>query len=294
MVAVLPLDAEHYLFVSRLSVADGASFKETVMSTRCLIGYVDGDCVRYTYCHHDGYVQHVGRILLDHYKTVEDVRKLVLLGDLSSLGLTPEGVSAGDAEDTPGRVGYARVKCVADHGADGIPAEDVKYVCGNGSELSAMRQFAGLRDLYIEHVYLFWHGVWLTDGYDVTDTVKRALWRSRSGSVADYELEWFGRIVHDILACDPGNGTWFVDPWMFEEGMYGFKDWCQFYLDLDYLEERFGCEAVRGVVDHVTSFNPREPRRVLNKDDALATFYGGFLDFFEGYALPENEDDLEA
>jgi len=38
------------------------------------------------YCHWDGYPEHNGRILVDHYTDEDKIRKLMALGDLSSLG----------------------------------------------------------------------------------------------------------------------------------------------------------------------------------------------------------------
>lgn len=38
------------------------------------------------YCHFDGYPQHVGQILHDHYNNQERVQQLIALGNISSLG----------------------------------------------------------------------------------------------------------------------------------------------------------------------------------------------------------------
>lgn len=40
------------------------------------------------YCHWDGYLDHNGKILFDHYTTQKQAEALVALGDLSSLGPT--------------------------------------------------------------------------------------------------------------------------------------------------------------------------------------------------------------
>jgi hypothetical protein len=42
------------------------------------------------YCHHDGYIGHVGEYLVKHYDTEEKVRELVALGAISSLSDTVE------------------------------------------------------------------------------------------------------------------------------------------------------------------------------------------------------------
>lgn len=57
------------------------------MSTRSRIGILEPDgSVTSIYCHWDGYVDHHGPILRDHYKTEAKVRALMALGSISSLG----------------------------------------------------------------------------------------------------------------------------------------------------------------------------------------------------------------
>ena len=57
------------------------------MGTRSRIGKTNKDgSVTSIYVHWDGYLDHVGRILANHYTTDEKVDGLVGLGDLSSLG----------------------------------------------------------------------------------------------------------------------------------------------------------------------------------------------------------------
>ena len=56
------------------------------MSTRSNIGILNEDgTVDYIYCHFDGYPEHNGKILNEHYTTEEKVRELIGLGDLSIL-----------------------------------------------------------------------------------------------------------------------------------------------------------------------------------------------------------------
>ena len=54
------------------------------MGTRSRIGVMHGDKVKSIYCHWDGYLQHNGRILQEHYDSAK-ANQLVALGDLSSL-----------------------------------------------------------------------------------------------------------------------------------------------------------------------------------------------------------------
>ena len=65
------------------------------MGTRSRIGVMHGDNCKSVYCHWDGYLDHNGRILLEHYDSVK-ANQLVALGDISSLAPSidkPEGHS---------------------------------------------------------------------------------------------------------------------------------------------------------------------------------------------------------
>jgi hypothetical protein len=54
------------------------------MGTRSRIGVMHGDKVKSIYCHWDGYLEHNGAILQEHYDSAK-ANQLVALGDLSSL-----------------------------------------------------------------------------------------------------------------------------------------------------------------------------------------------------------------
>lgn len=57
------------------------------MSTRARIGIVNADkSVTSIYTHSDGYIEHHGPILLNHYNTEAKIRGLLKLGNLSVLG----------------------------------------------------------------------------------------------------------------------------------------------------------------------------------------------------------------
>ena len=60
------------------------------MSTRSNIVYDTGNSVRAVYCHHDGYLDHNGRILFEHYNSEDEVEALIELGDFTSLKPTVE------------------------------------------------------------------------------------------------------------------------------------------------------------------------------------------------------------
>ncbi len=55
------------------------------MATRSVIGVMHGDVCKAVYCHWDGYIDHNGVILQEHYDSVK-ANHLVSLGDISSLG----------------------------------------------------------------------------------------------------------------------------------------------------------------------------------------------------------------
>lgn len=64
------------------------------MGTRSRIGVMHGDKCKSVYCHWDGYLDHNGKILLEHYDSAK-ANYLVALGDISSLDRNveiPEGV----------------------------------------------------------------------------------------------------------------------------------------------------------------------------------------------------------
>ena len=56
------------------------------MSTRSHIGVKNTNgTVDYIYCHFDGYPEHNGKILTEHYQDMDKVNALMKLGNLSSL-----------------------------------------------------------------------------------------------------------------------------------------------------------------------------------------------------------------
>jgi len=71
------------------------------MSTRCRIGIKNKDnTITSIYCHHDGYPDCVGDTLVNHYTNEDKIRKLMELGDMSSLGNEP--IDNPNAWETPG------------------------------------------------------------------------------------------------------------------------------------------------------------------------------------------------
>ena len=56
------------------------------MATRSAIGMIIDGKVRAVYCHWDGYPEHNGRILVDHYQDPAKIQELISMGEISSLG----------------------------------------------------------------------------------------------------------------------------------------------------------------------------------------------------------------
>ena len=88
------------------------------MSTRSRIGYLLNGVVKSVYCHYDGYPEYNGQILEEFYKTFEDVKALVDLGDISSLG---ETTAFRDEDHENGTRDYFRwrgepIKVMSDYG----------------------------------------------------------------------------------------------------------------------------------------------------------------------------------
>jgi hypothetical protein len=65
------------------------------MATRSLIGIkLEDNIVKTIYCHWDGYPEHNGELLVNHYNTPAAITALMELGDLSSLGKTLDRCTA--------------------------------------------------------------------------------------------------------------------------------------------------------------------------------------------------------
>ena len=98
------------------------------MGTRSTIAleFADGT-VQQVYCHWDGYLDHNGRILQDHYTDPFKLRDLIDLGDMSSLG-----ASLGEKHDFDERVNpqtLADTRCTfygRDRGETGCEARKFK------------------------------------------------------------------------------------------------------------------------------------------------------------------------
>ena len=80
------------------------------MATRSRIGILRNNVVQSIYCHWDGYVEHHGPILLEHYNAYEKISELMNLGNISSLApkIAPTGNHSFDEPEDDVVVAYHR------------------------------------------------------------------------------------------------------------------------------------------------------------------------------------------
>ncbi len=106
------------------------------MSTRSNIGVQNADSVEFIYCHHDGYPSHMAVVLRDHYQDEEKVRRLIALGDVSSVWgrVDPVGPHSYRASEKGTTVAYGRdrgekgVGTRTAEGRDAIREEEWAYI----------------------------------------------------------------------------------------------------------------------------------------------------------------------
>ena len=125
------------------------------MSTRSYIAKeLEDGSVRYIYCHFDGYVEGVGKTLVDHYSDSDKVNQLLDLGDLSSLG-----EEIGEEQDFSNRT--SENWCLA-YGRDRGERDSLAKSYGSASEF--IREAAG--DYGADYIYLFQDNQWRCWNYD--------------------------------------------------------------------------------------------------------------------------------
>lgn len=100
------------------------------------------------YCHWDGYPEGVGRTLEQHYTSKAKIRKLINLGDISSLKpeIDPAGPHSFDEPWSGVTVAYGR-----DRGDNGVGAR-------TRDTLQHLVTIAA--SMWCEYVYLHFNGVW--------------------------------------------------------------------------------------------------------------------------------------
>ena len=108
------------------------------MATRSLIGIkLDNEIVKTIYCHWDGYPEHNGKLLVNHYNSPATITELMELGDLSSLAETPD-------------------KCKAYHRDRNEPWGMVEPRDVNASEMASVRIEYGVDYVYIYNNEFEW------------------------------------------------------------------------------------------------------------------------------------------
>ena len=140
------------------------------MGTRSAIGVMHGNKAKVVYCHWDGYLEHNGRILFDHYDSPK-ANHLVALGGISSLGKNieiPEGVE--HTFDKPAKgitVFYGR-----DRGEEG----NEYTVCHSDEEMYEHFDWC-------EYFYIMKDGVWYVSQGAGTE------WQELAVALADLDIE---------------------------------------------------------------------------------------------------------
>ena len=120
------------------------------MSTRSSIAIKHGTVVKAIYCHYDGYIGHVGRLLNSHYQASPKVNNLIALGDISILG-----VSIGEQHD---------FDYVSETDADGFSDQCKFYTRDRGEDTPFTTHLS--ESAWIDHFdsceyfYLYDSGVW--------------------------------------------------------------------------------------------------------------------------------------
>jgi hypothetical protein len=120
------------------------------MGTRSYIGVECEDGIRAIYCHWDGYPEHNGRILQEHYTDFLKVCTLINNGDLSSLreNIEPTAEHTFDTPQDNVCVYYGR-----DRGEEGCEFRMFPHVADFTE---------GARESWAEYAYLFQNGQWIT------------------------------------------------------------------------------------------------------------------------------------
>lgn len=137
------------------------------MSTRCRIGIENRDgTITSIYCHHDGYPDGVGEVLVNHYDDENKIRRLLQLGDISSIGTEPVENVRGWETPAPGTTDWMKAykelhpedQCVIYK----TRGEDCPAKVHNSIEEYQKHS----RQCWGEYTYLFKDGEWFVMEYD--------------------------------------------------------------------------------------------------------------------------------
>jgi hypothetical protein len=164
------------------------------MSTRSAIGLklADGK-VKAIYCHWDGYLDGVGKILCNYYKDEETIKKLLDLGDLSGLGKIPE-VDETYWDASKFHHNYDLCSTYASRGD-----EDTEAITFNNEE-----EYLDYYDLSVDYIYLFKDGKWYYYTLDLEDftPIEKPAEKIEENLEEKYE-PWFSNksVIENIINC---------------------------------------------------------------------------------------------
>ena len=164
-----------------------------IKGTRSAIGVVTGDgSIRAVYCHYDGYLDGVGKTLLENYKDFESIMDLVSFGDMSSLG-----TSIGEKHD------FNRINISAEE------KERTKDWCmfynrDRGESDVSFGTFQNEEDFFdhyigcgCEYLYLFEHAT--AEWYYNTDTCSPSDWELLNAALATRLADGCPGVSADML-----------------------------------------------------------------------------------------------
>jgi hypothetical protein len=126
------------------------------MGTRSTIAVKHGDRIKAVYCHWDGYIEHNGAILLEHYNSAK-ANNLVALGDISSLR---EEIGLQHSFDLRAVEGSEEATWTTFYGRD--RGEEGTEFKSFGSEAEWMDYYDGSG---AEFYYIMDSGVWYVSAY---------------------------------------------------------------------------------------------------------------------------------
>lgn len=140
------------------------------MSTRCRIGIENKNgTITSIYCHHDGYLEGVGEILVNHYKAEEKIRQLMELGDMSSLGTEPVENLRGLENPGYGTTDWVKAYKELRPENQCIIYKTRGEYCPAKIHNSIEEYQKYSRDCWGEYAYLFKDGEWFVLEYDDTE-----------------------------------------------------------------------------------------------------------------------------
>ena len=133
------------------------------MATRSIIGIQnENKTITYIYCHNDGNISGVGKILFDNYSDENKIKDLMKLGDLSSLGTEP--ISNPHSWEKPSS------EDILDHYAQWFAETHPENMCNTYASRGENCPATTVKDLdkflaaksktWAEYAYLFRDGEW--------------------------------------------------------------------------------------------------------------------------------------